>query len=270
MGPGVLALSPHRLCLASGSPYPDNSIRLWDAAAGRPITALPGHTNTTRSLAFSPNGLRLVSGSLDQTARLWDGMSGQPVATLRGHTDRLSDPIFSPDGRRVATASADRTLRLGRPDLSGAGGPAAREPGVRPGVQPGRHPPGDGLRRQHHPVVGPRHAERSLRAAGTPVLRPRRFFQPGRHAAGQRFRRRDVANLGHGPTEGAGAAAGRPPTSTWPGPDTRSREAGPARHFPAVKPAAGRSVPVRDGGVGRDRARVRACPRLTVSSVHAQ
>ena len=112
VSPGVLAFSPDGSRLASGSPYPDNSVRLWDAATGRPIAALHGHTNTIRSVAFSPDGRRLVSGSLDQTARLWDGVNGQPVATLRGHTDRLWDAIFSPDGRRVVTASADRTLRL--------------------------------------------------------------------------------------------------------------------------------------------------------------
>jgi WD40 repeat protein len=60
----------------------------------------------------SPDGGRIVSGSLDETARLWDGVSGAPVASPRSHNERLRDAIFSPDGRRVVTASANRTLRL--------------------------------------------------------------------------------------------------------------------------------------------------------------
>ena len=48
-------------------------VRLWEAATGRPIAAMDGHTNTIRSVAFGPDGRRIVSGSLDETARLWDG-----------------------------------------------------------------------------------------------------------------------------------------------------------------------------------------------------
>ena len=119
----------------------DTSVRLWDAATGRPIAAMRGHRNTIRSVAFGPDGGRIVSGSLDQTARLWDGVKGQPVATLRGHTEACgmrssaataggTSPhgktiascagtrttsiavAFSPDGTRLASASGDFTVRI--------------------------------------------------------------------------------------------------------------------------------------------------------------
>ncbi|WP_437915025.1 protein kinase [Sorangium sp. So ce302] len=71
--------------------------------------------------AFSPDGKRIVTASLDGSARIWraDG-AGEPVV-LRGHQDRLAWAAFSPDGRRVVTASYDRTARVWSAD--GAGEP---------------------------------------------------------------------------------------------------------------------------------------------------
>ena len=47
-------------------------MRLWDAATGEELVRLPGHTSYVYSLAFSPDGQTLASGSGDATVRLWD------------------------------------------------------------------------------------------------------------------------------------------------------------------------------------------------------
>ena len=47
-------------------------MRLWDAATGEEIVRRPGHPDYIYSLAFSPTGKTLVSGSGDSTLRLWD------------------------------------------------------------------------------------------------------------------------------------------------------------------------------------------------------
>ena len=55
------------------------------------------------SVAFSPDGRTLATGSDDKTARLWEVASGKEIATLRGHEFRVYFVAFSPGGRTLAT-----------------------------------------------------------------------------------------------------------------------------------------------------------------------
>ena len=48
---------------------------------------LKGHTGAVWSVAFSPDGKRIVSGSEDKTLKVWDATTGQEMLTLKGHTD---------------------------------------------------------------------------------------------------------------------------------------------------------------------------------------
>jgi WD40 repeat protein len=64
------------------------------------------------SVAFSPDGARVVSGSDDRNVRVWDAGTGDGIGNpLIGHWDRVVDAVFTPDDRRVLSGSTDGTIR---------------------------------------------------------------------------------------------------------------------------------------------------------------
>ena len=77
---------------------------------------LAGHIKTVQTVAFSPDGQTLATGSSDKTVRLWtvtDPAHPTPLGPpLTGHADTINSVAFSPDGQTLATGSSDKTVRL--------------------------------------------------------------------------------------------------------------------------------------------------------------
>ena len=80
--------------------------------ASRLQLTLRGHTAGLYRLAFSPDGKRLATASIDKTAKVWDAVTGKELLTLRGHTMDVTGVAFSPDGTRLATSSYDKTAKV--------------------------------------------------------------------------------------------------------------------------------------------------------------
>ncbi|TFY54734.1 hypothetical protein EVJ58_g8685 [Rhodofomes roseus] len=87
---------------------PSGAIHVRDAETGDAIgQPIQGHTEGVLSLAFSPDGKFIASGSYDTTVRVWSFEHGKLAGhrVLKGHATFVKSVVFSPDGRLLASAS---------------------------------------------------------------------------------------------------------------------------------------------------------------------
>ncbi|ERF74014.1 hypothetical protein EPUS_03829 [Endocarpon pusillum Z07020] len=78
------------------------------------LQTLEGHSGSVGTIAFSPDGKILASGSSDETVQLWDARSGAALQKL-SHLGSVSAVAFSPNGRTLASGSKDTTIKLWDP-----------------------------------------------------------------------------------------------------------------------------------------------------------
>src|SRR6202021_2948435 len=87
----------------------DGQQRYWSAE----LNILQGHDDWVTSVAFSPDGKHIASGSYDKTIRVWDAETGQIVSgPFTGHDHPVISVAFSPDGKHIASGSQDKTIRV--------------------------------------------------------------------------------------------------------------------------------------------------------------
>ncbi len=98
----------------------DNTVRIWDAASGRTIQTLRGHSGRVSSAAFVDRGQRILSASHDRLLKLWKLSRYEEVRVLRGkllagHADAVLGVNFSRDAQQIVTASRDRSAKIWNP-----------------------------------------------------------------------------------------------------------------------------------------------------------
>ncbi|MCA2555076.1 MAG: serine/threonine protein kinase, partial [Microcystis sp. M04BS1] len=73
---------------------------------------LTGHSDSVLSVAYSPDGRYLASGSGDNTIKIWEVATGKELHTLAGHSSGVYSVVYSPDGRYLASGGGDNTIKI--------------------------------------------------------------------------------------------------------------------------------------------------------------
>ena len=87
-------------------------MQLYQSLATTRSTTLAGHTDSIKSVAISPDGSKVITGSLDNTAKIWNISDGSLVTTLSGHEGGITSVAISSDGSKVFTGSWDKTAKI--------------------------------------------------------------------------------------------------------------------------------------------------------------
>ena len=81
---------------------------------GEVLLELEGHSDWVNSVAWSPDGARLASGSSDDKVLVWDvgggDGAGEVLLELEGHSSSVYSLAWSPDGAQLASASFDEVM----------------------------------------------------------------------------------------------------------------------------------------------------------------
>jgi Tol biopolymer transport system component len=104
-----------------------DTIKIWDAKTGRELQTLSGHSGNVNSVAYSPDGKFIVSGSggsmtfnpdgetiysYTDTIKIWDAKTGRELQNLSGHSRDVTSVAYSPDEKFIASSSWDNTIKI--------------------------------------------------------------------------------------------------------------------------------------------------------------
>ena len=88
-------------------------MRLWDTTSGSLLQVLQGHKKLVQSVAFTPDGQRILSGGFDGLIHIWHVETGKLALALSAHNAGVLGIAFSPDGTWFVSASDhDGTLKI--------------------------------------------------------------------------------------------------------------------------------------------------------------
>jgi WD40 repeat protein len=85
---------------------------VWDGRTFAELATLKGHDDRVSSVAVSPDGAVIITGSGDQTAKVWDARTFSELATLKGHYGSVTSVAASAVGSRIVTGSSDNTAKV--------------------------------------------------------------------------------------------------------------------------------------------------------------
>ena len=79
---------------------------------GREVVTYRGHSDSVGSVAWSPDGKYIASGSDDRTVQVWEVTTKRRVVTYSGHSSSIYELAWSPNGEYIASAGEDKTVQV--------------------------------------------------------------------------------------------------------------------------------------------------------------
>jgi len=77
------------------------------------LPPIQGHDDWIESVAFSPDGSKIISGSDNNTIQVWDTSTGvEMLPPLQGHNDFICSVTFSLDGSKIISVYSDKTTQM--------------------------------------------------------------------------------------------------------------------------------------------------------------
>lgn len=89
-----------------------NNIKIYDTDDWSTKGLLTGHSSSVKTLAFSPDGKMLASGSFDNTIKLWRVFDGTLIDTFEGHSASVYSIAFSPNGETLGSVAYGNKIKL--------------------------------------------------------------------------------------------------------------------------------------------------------------
>lgn len=116
-----VAISPDGTLIAAGVEQYNAStqtefgaVQLWRILDGQLVRNFTGYSQAVNSVAFSPDGQYLASGSSDRSVKVWRVANGTLVSSRFDHTQRVNAVAFSPNGQWLTSGSDDQTAKIYR------------------------------------------------------------------------------------------------------------------------------------------------------------
>ena len=108
-----LKLKAYQLLRKRTEPQASQAIKgLKDYHFYQNLKTLKGHRSSVLSVAITPDGQYIVSGSDDKTIKIWDINTGECLKILEGHTDSVRSVAIIPDGQSIVSSGGDSTIKI--------------------------------------------------------------------------------------------------------------------------------------------------------------